>query len=79
MDNFYKKLGTKIKNIREQTGLSQEKLADLLGISRVSLSQVENGERKISVEEIAILAKVFNLSSDLLLDLEKDIKVISIP
>jgi plasmid maintenance system antidote protein VapI/uncharacterized phage-associated protein len=48
----------------------------LLGISRVSLSQLENGERKISAEEIAVLAKVFNLSSDILLDLEKDIKII---
>lgn len=76
VDNFYKKLGIKIKSIREQTGLSQEKLADSLGISRVSLSQVENGERKISAEEIAALARLFNLSSDLLLDLEKDMKVI---
>lgn len=76
VDNFYKKLGIKIKSIREQIGLSQEKLADSLGISRVSLSQVENGERKISAEEIAALAKLFNLSSDLLLDIEKDMKVI---
>ena len=76
VDNFYKKLGTKIRNIREQTGLAQEKLADLLGMSRVSLSQIENGERKISAEEIAMLARVFNLSSDLLLDLEKDMKVV---
>ncbi len=76
VDNFYKKLGLKIKSIREQLGFSQEKLAGSLGISRVSISQVENGERKISAEEIASLAKIFNLSSDLLLDLEKDMKVI---
>jgi plasmid maintenance system antidote protein VapI/uncharacterized phage-associated protein len=47
-----------------------------MGISRVALSQIENGERKISAEEIAKLAKIFNLSSDLLLDLEKDIEMI---
>ena len=76
VDNFYTKLGHKIKNIREQTGLAQEKLSDLLGMSRVSLSQIENGERKISAEEIAKLAKIFNLSSDLLLDLEKDIEMV---
>jgi transcriptional regulator with XRE-family HTH domain len=75
-DNFYKKLGIKIRNIREQVSLSQEKLADSLGINRVSISQIESGERKISAEEIAALAKIFNLSSDLLLDLEKDMKVI---
>lgn len=76
VDNFYKKLGTKIKSIRERLDLQQEKLANSLGISRVSLSQVENGERKISAEEIAKLAKIFNLSSDLLLDLEKDMEIL---
>jgi len=74
--NFYKKLGLKIRTIRERLGLKQEKLAHSMGISRVSLSQIENGERKISAEEIARLAKIFNLSSDLLLDLEKDIEMI---
>jgi len=66
VDNFYKKLGMKIKNIREQIGLSQENL-QIFSVSRVALSQIENGERKISAEEIAKLAKIFNLSSDLCL------------
>ncbi len=76
MDTFYKKLGMRIKNLREQAGYSQGKLADLLKISRVSLSQIETGDRKISAEEIAKLSKIFNIASDILLDLQKDIKVI---
>ena len=76
MDRFYKKLGAKIKSLREQAKLSQEELADLVKIGRVSLSQVENGERKLAAEEIAQLAKIFNITSDMLLDLEKDVKVV---
>lgn len=76
MDTFYKKLGIKIRNLREQTGLSQEKLASLLRISRVSLSQIESGERKISAEEIAKLSKIFNITTDVLLALKQDIKII---
>ena len=76
MDNFYKKLGLKIRNLRDDVKLSQEKLADMLKISRVSLSQIENGERKISAEEISNLSKIFNIPSDVLLDLKKDIKVV---
>jgi len=76
MDTFYKKLGAKIKRIRERKDLSQESLAKLLKISRVSLSQIENGERKISAEEIAMFSKIFNIASDVLLDLEKDIEVV---
>lgn len=75
-DNFNKKLGKKIKKLREQVGLSQEDLARRLKISRVAVSQIESGERKISAEETARLAKVFNTTSDILLDLEKDIKVV---
>ena len=72
---FYKKLGVKIKKIRESLGLSQERIAKSLGISRVAISQVENGDRKTSAEEIVKLSKIFNIQSDILLDLEKDIEV----
>jgi transcriptional regulator with XRE-family HTH domain len=73
---FYNKLGAKIKTIRENFGLSQERVAELLEVNRVTISQIENGERKISAEEIAKLSRIFNMPSDVLLDLEKDIKVI---
>jgi len=76
MGTFYKKIGAKVKNIRERLDLSQEDLANELGISRVSVSQIENGERKISAEEVAKLSKVFNMPSDILLNLSKDIEVI---
>lgn len=76
MDTFYKKLGTKIKALREQAKLPQKELAGLLKIGRISLSQLENGERRTTAEEIAKLAKVFNTTSDILLDIKKDIEVV---
>ena len=75
-DNFNKKLGKKIKKLREQVGFSQEDLARRLKISRVAISKIERGGRKISAEETGNLAKVFNTTSDVLLDLEKDITVV---
>ena len=76
MDRFYGRLGERIKKLREEVGLSQERLSQLLKISRVSISQIENGERKTGAEEIAEIAKIFNVSPDLLLDFKKDVKVI---
>ncbi len=76
MDIFYKKLSQKIKSIREKLGFSQEALAEKLGINRVAVSQIENGERKISAEEIAKLSKVFQIPTDILLDLSKDVEVV---
>jgi transcriptional regulator with XRE-family HTH domain len=76
MDRFDEKMGTKIKVLRELVGLSQERLAKMIKVSRVSLSQIENGERKISAEELSRLSKIFNITSDVLLDLKKDVRVV---
>jgi transcriptional regulator with XRE-family HTH domain len=76
MEKFYKKLGAKIKKIREKLGLSQEELGKKLGVKRVAVSQIETGDRKISAEEIAKVAKVFNMPTDVLLSITKDIEVV---
>jgi len=76
MDIFYEKLSKKIRAIREKSGVSQEALAEKMGISRVAISQIENGDRKISAEEIAKISEVFNVPTDILLDLDKDIEVV---
>lgn len=75
MSVFYRKLGAKIKKTRKSLGLSQERVAKKLGINRVAISQIENGDRKISAEEVAKLSKIFNVPSNIILDLEKDIEV----
>lgn len=75
MADFQKKLGSSVKALREELGLSQEKLANLLNIKRVSLSQIEKGDRKITAEELAKISKIANISADVLLDLKKDIEV----
>ena len=75
-DNFNKRLGGKIKKLRDQTGLSQEDLASSLKINRVAVSQIESGQRRMRAEEIAMLSKIFNITSDVLLNIEKDITVV---
>ena len=76
MSVFYKKLGARIKRLREKTGLSQAEFAEKIGISRVSVSQLEKGQRKISAEEITRISKLFNISPDNLLAFKKDVEII---
>ena len=76
MDTFYKSLGNKLKQLRQNVGLSQEQFSDLLNINRVAVSQIESGTRKITAEEIAKIAKVFNISTDDLLNPIKEIKIV---
>lgn len=68
-------LGARIKELREQTGLSQEQLAGRIGVLRATLSQMENGDRKVTADDLLRLARVFNVSTDELLDARKPLRV----
>ncbi|MBI1882784.1 MAG: DUF4065 domain-containing protein [Chlamydiae bacterium] len=76
MDKISLRLGQKIKELRSQSGLSQQDLADELGVPRPSISRMEAGERKISAEELIKLAHLFNVSVENLLNLEKSSEVV---
>lgn len=69
-------IGARIEELRSQKGISQQRLADLLGVSRPTISQMESGERKISAEELDALAETFYVSADSLLNREEEPKVI---
>jgi transcriptional regulator with XRE-family HTH domain len=63
-------LGKRIKQLRENEGISQGKLSFIIGISRSAISQIESGERKITAEELVLLAKKFNLTIENLINQE---------
>jgi len=69
-------LGQRIKQVRESIGMSQQTLAEKLGVSRPSISQIENGVRKVCAEELKKLAGIFNLSVDALLDPDKEPQIV---
>lgn len=44
-----KKVGNRIKELRKELGLSQEKLANICELDRTYITSVENGRRNISI------------------------------
>jgi transcriptional regulator with XRE-family HTH domain len=76
MGGIYTELGNSIKKLREQSGITQQKLADLLGLSRPTISQIESGERKLSADELIKLSDIFNMSVEHLLGLKKEPEMI---
>ncbi len=48
--NIKDKVGQRIKELRNELGLSQEALANKAGVDRTYVTDVENGRRNISVE-----------------------------
>lgn len=62
------KLGEKIYNCRKKAGLSQEALAEKLGVSRQSVSKWENGDAAPELEKLLLLAQTFGVTTDYLLN-----------
>jgi transcriptional regulator with XRE-family HTH domain len=65
-------LGSRIRKFRESRGLNQEALARLLGVSRPTLSLIENGQRKVSAGEIRTLSEIFGVSIETFFDEKKE-------
>ena len=72
-------LGNKIKALRELSDMSQILLAQKIGLSRVAISQIEQGNRGVDFLELAKIAEVFKLKTDYFLieDELPDIKPVS--
>lgn len=63
-------LGERIKEHRKRNGLSQEKLAELAGVSRQAVTKWETGQSAPSTENLFRLAEIFGTTVDLLLNIE---------
>ena len=64
----------RIKELREDNDIKQQKIAELLGIQQNSYSQIENEKNTIQVDHLIKLAEFYNISTDYLLGLTDEIK-----
>ena len=60
--NLQRKFGLVIKELRLEKGLSQESLANQSDIDRTYISDIEKGERNISLKIIERLSKTLQIS-----------------
>ncbi len=58
------KYNERIREIREDHALTQQKVADLLHIGQRTYSDYESGKTRIPIDSIMILARFYNLSMD---------------
>jgi len=57
MNEDLKKLGKRIRELRQAASLSQEELADLAGLHRTYIGGIERGERNVGVLNILKIAR----------------------
>ena len=58
----------RLKDLREDNDLTQEKIARLLNITRPQYSIYETGKRDMPVDLLRVLAKFYNTSLDYLVE-----------
>ena len=68
--SFFKKLGARIACLRKEQGLSQQALADELGVAQQTLAHYEVGRARMPVSLLPTLAQLFGIGVDELLGLK---------
>lgn len=58
------KYNERIREIREDNSLTQQKIADLLHIGQRTYADYESGKTRIPVDILLILARFYNVSMD---------------
>lgn len=67
-------LSDNIRYYRKENKMSQDELAERLGVSRQSISLWENGQTQPTIDNIIALAKIFHVSSDEILKCDDSAK-----
>lgn len=65
--NYYR-IGQKIRKFRKAQGLSQEELAEKIGISVTHMSHIETGNTKLSLPVFVDIANALDVQTDDLLN-----------
>lgn len=61
------KIGPRLKELREERGFTQERLAEALGISKSTIGMYETGKREPGYETLGAIARFFQTDMNYLL------------
>ncbi len=64
------------KSLRMKSGLTQQQMADKLGLSRSTIGMYENGEREPSFEILEDIADLFNVDMNYLIGKKESTEII---
>ena len=61
---IYMKYNERIREIREENFLTQQKVANLLSVGQRTYADYESGKTRIPIDNLLILAKYYDVSLD---------------
>lgn len=62
----FSEIGARIRELREEKGMSQDRLANKLGLSRPVVTKIENGKKAINSLELRLIADTLGVTTDAL-------------
>lgn len=63
--------GTQLRQLRENKGLSQQELADISNVSKITIQRIENSKFSVTLDTLVSISKGLNITlSQLLKDLK---------
>lgn len=65
-------IGNKIKKLREEKRLTQQELAEEMGLAQSTIAMIESGKKEGSTKTLKKLADFFNISIDYLLSEDEE-------
>jgi len=63
----------RLRELREEKGISINKLAKEIGVDHSTIVRWEKGDRVPTIDNLYLVAKFFNVSSDYLIELSNDV------
>jgi transcriptional regulator with XRE-family HTH domain len=63
----YASLGQRLRNERKKLAMTQEKIAEMIGVSDAYIGQIERGERSLTLDTLINLANKLGVTVDYLL------------
>lgn len=71
MDGLYRQFGRRLRDLREEAGLTQDQIAERVKLKRTSITNIERGRQHIALHQLFLLAAAVGKSpTELLPDSE---------
>lgn len=71
-DSVYAEIGSQIRELRNKKGITQERLAELVSLTRTSITNIEKGRQKLPIHTLYVFANALGVAPrDLLPEIKK--------
>lgn len=67
---------TNLRQLRAQKHLTQEQMAEKIGMSKNGYGKIERGETQLKIEKLEQIANIFDVNIQELLQTDKDVNVL---